>query len=128
MLAVINIKESRVEYYDSLRGEDRKCLANLKLYIKHEAMNKRKKVLDIARWNEAYYKAIPRQMNGCDCGVFMLKYADFISSGVPLSAFGEVHSVTWFTRINATRICFEESTEGYVYFFGSGATRCPIAH
>lgn len=93
-LAVINIKESRVEYYDSLRGEDHICLKNLKRYIGDEAMNKRNVELDVTTWSEAYYKNIPRQMNGCDCGVFMLKYADFISSGVSLSAFGEVHSVT----------------------------------
>ena len=28
---------------------------------------------------------IPRQMNGCDCGVFMCKYADYIAMGCPLT-------------------------------------------
>ena len=34
-------------------------------------------------WSVEIPKDIPRQMNGCDCGVFMLKYADYIATGVP---------------------------------------------
>ena len=48
-------------------------------------VNKKKETLDTSGWRAEHPKDIPRQMNGCDCGVFMLKYADYIASGCPLS-------------------------------------------
>jgi sentrin-specific protease 1 len=35
---------------------------------------------DIGEWREEYPSEIPRQMNGSDCGMFMLNYARNIAS------------------------------------------------
>ena len=85
VLATIELKEKRVRLYDSLHGEDDHLLDCLKRWVGDEYDNKKKETLDTSGWRAEHPKDIPRQMNGCDCGVFMLKYADYIASGCPLS-------------------------------------------
>jgi hypothetical protein len=52
--------------------------ANLARYISDEAQHKRSTALDVSDWQRSAPSDIPEQMNGCDCGVFMLKYADWL--------------------------------------------------
>ncbi|KAF4118234.1 hypothetical protein G5714_000285 [Onychostoma macrolepis] len=44
-------------------------------------------VLEASRWTVGRMRinAIPKQVNGDDCGVFACKYADFLSQGKPLT-------------------------------------------
>ncbi|BBN11792.1 sentrin-specific protease 1 [Marchantia polymorpha subsp. ruderalis] len=84
-LAVINIRDKKLEYLDSLQGGDNTVLKVLARYIADEAKDKDGKVLDSNTWEHNFPQDIPQQLNGCDCGMFMLKYADFHSRGVPLS-------------------------------------------
>ncbi|CAM6088342.1 unnamed protein product [Calypogeia fissa] len=83
-LAVINIRDKRLEYLDSLKGGDRSVLDVLARYITDETKDKDCKVLDASTWEQGFPKNIPEQRNGCDCGMFMVKYADFHSRGAPL--------------------------------------------
>ena len=53
--------------------------------MRDEYENKKGEAVDTSDWAAEHPKEIPRQMNGCDCGVFMLKYADYIASGCPLT-------------------------------------------
>jgi len=84
-LACINLKDRRFEYYDSLLGKNPTCLKNLRQYLIDEAKNYKKIDLDLSGWVDYYPPRIPRQLNGCDCGVFTLKFADYISEDLPLT-------------------------------------------
>ena len=85
VLATVELREKRVRLYDSLHGEDPVLLDCLKRWVRDEYENKKGEAVDTSDWTAEHPKAIPRQMNGCDCGVFMLKYADYIASGCPLT-------------------------------------------
>jgi len=90
VLAVIDVREKTISYYDSLLGESSVAVKNLKRWIVDEAKNKLGEDWDPDEWSEDYPKDIPLQMNGCDCGVFMLKYAEYLSAGAEL-AFDQKH-------------------------------------
>lgn len=90
VLAEIDIREKRISYYDSLLGESAVTVKNLKRWICDEAKNKLDEEWDPDEWEECYPKSIPLQKNGCDCGVFMIKYAEYLSSDAEL-AFSQKH-------------------------------------
>jgi len=78
-LAVVNFREKRFEYYDSLGGSNSTCLKALRQYVKEEHKDKKKKEIDLSDWTDYTPSDIPHQRNGYDCGVFMCKYADYVS-------------------------------------------------
>jgi len=78
-LGVINFVEKRFEYYDSLGGDNTSCLRTLRQYIVDEYKDKKGGSYDVSDWTFYQPKDIPLQENGYDCGVFMCKYADYIS-------------------------------------------------
>lgn len=80
-LAVINVREKKLQYLDSLHGNDGNVLHALARYIKDEAKDKGAEDVDTGSWHLDCPNDIPEQMNGCDCGMFMIKYADFLSRG-----------------------------------------------
>jgi len=80
VLAVVDLKRKVVSYYDSLLGKDREVVRNLIKWVVDEAKNKLNENWDIGEWREEYPSEIPRQMNGSDCGMFMLNYARNIAS------------------------------------------------
>ena len=84
VLAVVDLAARAIRFYDSLLGNDRGLVGDLKRWVRDEYKNKRDEDVDASDWAVETPKDIPRQMNGCDCGVFMLKYADFIAVGAPL--------------------------------------------
>ena len=90
VLAEIDVKNKRISYYDSLLGESEVAVKHLKSWIIDEAKNKLDETWDPDEWIEDYPKNIPLQKNGCDCGVFMIKYADYLSSDAEL-AFSQKH-------------------------------------
>jgi hypothetical protein len=83
-LAVINLLEKRFEYYDSLRGSNPGLMLNMRLYLKDEAKEYSETDLDLSGWIDFVPTTIPQQLNGCDCGVFTCKFADYISAELPL--------------------------------------------
>ena len=80
VLAVVDLKRKVVSYYDSLLGKDREVVRNLIKWVVDEAKNKLNENWNIGEWREEYPSEIPRQMNGSDCGMFMLNYARNIAS------------------------------------------------
>lgn len=78
-LAVVNFRLRRFEYYDSLGGRNTACLAHLRQYIVDEAKKYRGEDIDVSDWVDYFPQNIPRQRNGCDCGVFTTKFADYVS-------------------------------------------------
>ncbi|WKY00578.1 hypothetical protein Q1695_014981 [Nippostrongylus brasiliensis] len=83
-MAVVDLAEKRIDYYDSLMGKNQKCLGALKDYLSDECKDKKKEVFDFGGWEFKIRTDIPRQMNGSDCGVFACKFAEFASRRAPI--------------------------------------------
>ncbi|XVF66217.1 hypothetical protein PTKIN_Ptkin10aG0017700 [Pterospermum kingtungense] len=83
-LAVINKKDQKLQYLDSLKGKDAKVLNALAKYFVEEVRDKSGKDIDISSWEREFVEDLPAQENGFDCGMFMLKYIDFYSRGLTL--------------------------------------------
>ncbi|XP_071692815.1 ubiquitin-like-specific protease ESD4 [Rutidosis leptorrhynchoides] len=89
-LAVINKKEEKFQYLDSLGGIDKQVMRVLAKYIVDEVKDKNGEDIDVSYWKQEYVRDLPNQENGFDCGVFMIKYADFYSRGIGL-CFNQEH-------------------------------------
>lgn len=107
-LAVINLRDQKFEYLDSLKGRDENVLKVLAKYLVDEAKDKNNRILDVSKWESAFPQDIPEQLNGCDCGMFMVKYADFHSRGGSLS-FTQEH-MEYFRRRTVYEILQNEAT------------------
>lgn len=83
-LAVINKMEKKFQYLDSLGGRDGHVLKVLARYFVDEVKDKSGQDIDVSSWECEYVDDLPEQQNGYDCGVFMIKYADFYSRGMGL--------------------------------------------
>ncbi|CAN1807033.1 Ubiquitin-like-specific protease ESD4 [Linum perenne] len=83
-LAIINKRDRKFQYLDSLKGKDLKVLENLARYYIEEVKDKSKVDIDISEWEFEFPEDLPEQLNGYDCGMFMIKYADFYSRGLDL--------------------------------------------
>eukprot|EP00899_Mesostigma_viride_P004751 jgi/Mesvir1/14277/Mv09709-RA.1 len=55
------------------------CTMAAARYIVDEVKDKSGEVLDVSKWERRFVTGIPQQNNGYDCGVFMVKFADFVS-------------------------------------------------
>jgi sentrin-specific protease 1 len=82
-LVVINIKERRLEYYDSMsKGYNDTVLSSLKRYVEEEYKNKKGvSSYDMSEWKYYRVENLPRQTNAYDCGVFAMTFAEHISRG-----------------------------------------------
>ena len=78
-LAVIDMRNKEITYYDSLSGTNYDCLLTLKKYLSDESMDKLKKPLDTMDFKIKHMDNIPLQTNHSDCGVFVCKFAEYIS-------------------------------------------------
>ena len=56
-------------------------MENLRRYIVDEVMNKSEESIDADAFELVNRADVPEQENGCDCGVFACKFADFDSAG-----------------------------------------------
>ncbi|XP_074292273.1 ubiquitin-like-specific protease ESD4 [Silene latifolia] len=83
-LAVINKKDKKFQYLDSLGGRDSQVLRVLAKYYVDEVKDKTEQDIDVSSWELEYSEDLPEQQNGFDCGVFMIKYTDFYSRGLGL--------------------------------------------
>eukprot|EP00658_Telonema_sp_P-2_P084772 TRINITY_DN9505_c0_g1_i1.p1 TRINITY_DN9505_c0_g1~~TRINITY_DN9505_c0_g1_i1.p1 ORF type:complete len:593 (-),score=76.11 TRINITY_DN9505_c0_g1_i1:192-1970(-) len=89
VLAVINIRDKRFEFYDALPtpGEqryERDCLEHLRRWICDESQDKLKREMDLSQWTNYIPTDIPHQQNGYDCGMFALKYAQCVALDLEL--------------------------------------------
>ncbi|XP_071937784.1 ubiquitin-like-specific protease ESD4 [Coffea arabica] len=89
-LAVINKKDEKFQYLDSLGGVDSQVIKVLARYIVDEVKDKCGKGIDVSSWQQEFVADLPEQENGFDCGVFMIKYADFYSRDIGL-CFNQEH-------------------------------------
>ncbi|KAK7264642.1 hypothetical protein RJT34_32251 [Clitoria ternatea] len=89
-LAIINKKDKKFQFLDSLKGVDAQVLKVLARYFVDEVKDKTGKDLDVSSWEREFVEDLPKQQNGYDCGVFMIKYADFHSRNLGL-CFNQEH-------------------------------------
>ncbi|CAL2050736.1 unnamed protein product [Caenorhabditis brenneri] len=78
-LAVIDMVERKIEFYDSLYDGNMAVLPALKKYIDEESVEKKKVHFDFADWEFYQVEDVPRQTNNSDCGVFVCQYAECAS-------------------------------------------------
>ena len=87
-LGCVSVGSRRIEYLDSLGGDNAVFFSTLRAYLADEwaAHHPQSPALDLSRWSDSRPAALPRQYNGSDCGVFTLKFADFLSLDAASSA------------------------------------------
>uniref|UniRef100_A0A0E0JIA8 Ubiquitin-like protease family profile domain-containing protein n=1 Tax=Oryza punctata TaxID=4537 RepID=A0A0E0JIA8_ORYPU len=101
-LAVINIRDKKFQFLDSLGSMDMKALRTLARYLVDEVKDKSGQHIDALSWKQEGVKNLPLQENGWDCGMFMLKYIDFYSRDMDLT-FGQKH-MNYFRKRTAREI------------------------
>jgi sentrin-specific protease 1 len=82
VLAVIQFRERKIVYFDSLGDSGRIVLSNLLNFLQDEHMNKKKEPLfGGEKWILIdSFKECPQQRNYYDCGVFMLIRAQYLAT------------------------------------------------
>lgn len=82
-LGVVDLVLKQVRHYDSAYESDPTVLQILFKWVSDEAQarNVSTTVFNRKEWKKVPVRGIPKQRNGEDCGVFMCKYADYLSSG-----------------------------------------------
>lgn len=79
-LAVVDLRDKSISYYDSNGSRNYCCLNVLKQYLVEENLEKKKSFLDLSTWVLANITDIPQQTNGNDCGVFVCIFAEYLSA------------------------------------------------
>ncbi|VDM39948.1 unnamed protein product, partial [Toxocara canis] len=102
-LAVVDFPKKRVDYYDSMGGENRQCLIAIANYLGDEMNDKKKRRFDLTGWKLVTRDDIPQQMNGSDCGMFTCKFAEFASRRAEIS-FTQEH-MPYYRRRMVYEIC-----------------------
>lgn len=77
-MLIVDFRDKSIVYYDSMGGNNPKCLAALKQYLQDESLDKKKQPYDMSDWKLHSAKNIPQQMNGSDCGVFSCMFAEYV--------------------------------------------------
>ena len=78
-LVVINMETQEIMYYDSKGGYNQQCVKDIQMYMREEYLSRKGRPLDLSTWHIRAPIDIPLQDNDHDCGMFMLKYAEYIS-------------------------------------------------
>merc|ERR1711962_984121 len=83
-LAIIDFRNKALLYYDPMGGENMPALSALLNYIGREHMYKKGRPIDLKLWAKEMVKDWPEQENTADCGMFVVKAAEFFSRGAPV--------------------------------------------
>ncbi|OQR78931.1 sentrin-specific protease 1-like [Tropilaelaps mercedesae] len=84
-MAVIDMRDSTIKYYDSMGMRNDRCLRDLLDYLTSEMKDKKKEVLDMNQWRLINVEGLPQQNNGSDCGMFACKYAEYAARDARLN-------------------------------------------
>ncbi|KAL1124088.1 hypothetical protein AAG570_001858, partial [Ranatra chinensis] len=76
-MAIIDLKERSIKYYDSMGHPNDTCLKALLTYLVEEYKDKKNGEYDINGWTLENVKDLPQQNNGSDCGVFACTFAEY---------------------------------------------------
>lgn len=107
-LGVINFKEKWVQHLDSMgTGGSLKVRKHLLAWVRDEAADKKKHFVE-DEWVMPT-RNVPKQRNSDDCGVFLCKFADFLSRGWDDFTFSQDHMNYFRSRI-AHELLMERAT------------------
>jgi len=84
-LAVVNFKDKRFEYFDSLNLDNEQCLGFLRKWLIDEVKDKKQLDWSLDDWEDVYHHDIPQQTNSYDCGVFLCSFAATAGVGNPIN-------------------------------------------
>ena len=84
-LAVVDVTDKCVNYYDPFHMKNEKCLGLLREFLILEYLDKKQQELDISEWQYKCIADSPIQRNSYDCGVFACITAEYLSRKAPLS-------------------------------------------
>lgn len=79
-LAIIDMRDKTIKYFDSLGGENNAVLSALETFLAKESNN----TLDLSIWRKDNVPDYPQQENEYDCGVFTCMAAEFLSRNQPI--------------------------------------------
>lgn len=105
-LATVDFRDKCVRYYDSMLGDNDRCLQALLEYLHQEHQDKKKSPYNTDDWSLENVKNIPQQMNGSDCGMFSCKFAEYLARDAHIT-FNQEH-MPYFRR----RMVYEIVTNG----------------
>lgn len=79
--AAINFSQKRFEYFDSLGSQNLKVYKVLREYLRLEWDDKMRvksggRELDLDEWVDYWDEDVPKQENGCDCGIFTCQFME----------------------------------------------------
>ncbi|XP_078571968.1 uncharacterized protein LOC144859306 isoform X1 [Branchiostoma floridae x Branchiostoma japonicum] len=89
-MAVLDMRNKCIKYYDSMGGRNDKGINALRDYLQAEHKDKKGSNLDLSGWTSQYPENIPQQMNGSDCGMFACKFAEYASRDASIN-FDQTH-------------------------------------
>lgn len=78
-LATIDMDKKTIVYYDSLGGNNNRALKEIASFLQQAHLAKKGSALDLSGWEQKNAKNIPQQKNGSDCGMFVCKFAEYLS-------------------------------------------------
>ena len=78
-LATIDIEAKTFGYYDSMNGSAKGAFKAISSYLQLEHLAKKGSALDLSKWEQINTQNIPQQLNGSDCGMFLCKFAEYLS-------------------------------------------------
>ncbi|XP_072200714.1 sentrin-specific protease 2 [Excalfactoria chinensis] len=86
-LVVVDVRKKTITYFDSFGKKGTKICETIFQYLQEESWEKQKVKLSSSEWTLHSMESheIPQQSNGSDCGVFMCKYADYVSRDKPFT-------------------------------------------
>ncbi|MES1907584.1 MAG: hypothetical protein MHM6MM_000676 [Cercozoa sp. M6MM] len=93
-MATVDFRDKTVRYYDSMHNDGADVRENLLSFLQDEFVNTRRPhrceelgvaeiPFDRSEWTTEAAKC-PKQSNGFDCGMFVCKFADFLSDELPV--------------------------------------------
>eukprot|EP00891_Asterochloris_glomerata_P005549 jgi/Astpho2/5549/e_gw1.00079.275.1_t len=108
--AVISLQDSQIWWYDSL-GVSGVHAEALKQYVHDEYEDKLQRDVDTSDW-EVIVPDVPQQLNGHDCGVFTLMFAEYSSRDVAFN-FQQKHMQSFRAKIVADICHHHRITNGW---------------
>ena len=78
-LVTIDNDAKKIVYYDSWGKHHKSVLEMIASYLESEHLDKKGSKLDLGKWSQITAQNIPQQNNGWDCGMFVCKYAEYLS-------------------------------------------------
>jgi sentrin-specific protease 1 len=83
-LVVVDMRRKRIEYYDSMDGSGLRYCQTILRYLRDEGLRFGIPVM-AEEWSLFVpMRGVPKQRNGCDCGVFLCIFVLLLAEGVPL--------------------------------------------